>query len=588
MRAFPKSAVQQVREICLHYVEKSSGKYADNKRASRYIHQMAEEVMNQLSGVSAQIKRHENEPAAFQALIDEWNEAFPKSLHAIGSPKAIAALVKRQEQEIIELRAALDSERNNRDKDVGDVLKSMDAQLQTSRNGIISERRQLAKIQQQEVERFQYLITEEKRKGDQRVADIEQKCALDIKKMEREMQKALAGEGGRFKDMQKEFQKEKLELKSEILSNKREFVTQRASFKEEVKEYKHEIRRQKKQIEALMNAEVTGTAVESVLDETMDEDEDEDDEENLEDEELDLEDEGELEEEEDELSEEEEEEEEEEEDELSEEEEEEEEEEEDDDEFANEQLTDDDGMFQDLAVANAAKLQEKKFREMERRMAKDAAKKEKAANKEKMRLEKMAKKEAAKRVKAEARQMKLMAKQEANAVKMAEKAAMKAAKEAEIKARKEAAHQRRLERQEVRHNRQMELSMRGVGTNSMAAGAKGVEEFRNQITKLRDQADGLRREVDQTQLDIMQHKKDKALLLKQLDAQKGIVESLRQCIGVQMVSDGVRLEDAVSTYNKTPVVLHHTPHLLGRPDTTGIRRNVKQERKGSYKSPGRY
>ena len=67
--------------------------------------------------------------------------------------------------------------------------------------------------------------------------------------------------------------------------------------------------------------------------------------------------------------------------------------------------------------------------------------------------------------------------------------------------------------------------MRGVGTNSMAAGAKGVEEFRNQITKLRDQADGLRREVDQTQLDIMQHKKDKALLLKQLDAQKGIVES---------------------------------------------------------------
>ena len=55
-----------------------------------------------------------------QALIDEWNEAFPKSLHAIGSPKAIA-LVKRQEQEIIELRAALNNERDNRDKDVGDV-----------------------------------------------------------------------------------------------------------------------------------------------------------------------------------------------------------------------------------------------------------------------------------------------------------------------------------------------------------------------------------------------------------------------------------------------------------------------------------
>ena len=173
MRSFPKSAVQQVREICLHYVEKTSGKYMNNKAASRYIHQMTEEVMNQLSGVSAQIKRHENEPAAFQALIDEWNEAFPKSLHAIGSPKAIASLVKKQEAEIVELRTNLDSERNNRDKDVGDVLKSMDAQLQTSRNGIISERRQLAKIQQQETERFQYLIAEEKRKGDLKVIEIE-------------------------------------------------------------------------------------------------------------------------------------------------------------------------------------------------------------------------------------------------------------------------------------------------------------------------------------------------------------------------------------------------------------------------------
>ena len=589
MRAFPKSAVQQVREICLHYVEKSSGKYTDNKRAARYVHQMAEEVMNQLSGVSAQIKRHENEPAAFQALIDEWNEAFPKSLHAIGSPKAIAALVKRQEQEIIELRAALSRERDNRDKDVGDVLKSMDAQLQTSRNGIISERRQLAKIQQQEVERFQYLITEEKRKGDQKAADVERKFALEKKKMQREMQSALDGEGGRIKSIQKDFHKERVELKSEIVKNKREFVTQRASFKEEVKEYKHEIRRLKKQIENLVNAEATGSPVEAHLDETVemsdddDDDEEEEEEEILEDEELDLEDEEELEEEEDEVSAEEEESEEEESDE-----EEEEEEEEEDDEFDNEQLTDDDGIFQDLAAANAAKAQEKKFREMERRMAKEAAKREKAAKKERLRLEKAAKKEAAKRVKAEARQKKLIAKQEANAVKMAEKAAKKATKEAEIKARKEAAHQRRLERQEARHNRQVELSMRGVGLNSMAAGAKGVEEFRHQIDKLRDQTDTLKQQVDQTQLDIVQHKKEKALLLKQLEAQKGIVESLRQAVGVQMVSDGVRLQDAVTTYNKTPVVLHHTPHLLGRPDTTGIRRNVQQERKSSYKSPGRY
>ena len=74
IRKYPKSAVQQVREICLHYVEKCSGKYMDNKAASRYVHQMAEEVIQQLSGVTAQIRRHENEPEVFQALLDEWNE----------------------------------------------------------------------------------------------------------------------------------------------------------------------------------------------------------------------------------------------------------------------------------------------------------------------------------------------------------------------------------------------------------------------------------------------------------------------------------------------------------------------------------
>ena len=103
MRVFPKSSVQMVREICLHYVEKCTGKFTDNKQAQRYVYQMAEEVMSQLSAVSAQIKRHENEPAVFQALLDEWNDAFPPGLAKIGSPKAIAALVARQSQELDEV-----------------------------------------------------------------------------------------------------------------------------------------------------------------------------------------------------------------------------------------------------------------------------------------------------------------------------------------------------------------------------------------------------------------------------------------------------------------------------------------------------
>jgi DNA polymerase-1 len=82
-----------VRDICLHYVEKCSGKYENNKLAARYLHQMAEEVLGQLSGVAAQIKRHEAEPEVFQALLDEWNDAFPASLGSMGSPKQVGEVL---------------------------------------------------------------------------------------------------------------------------------------------------------------------------------------------------------------------------------------------------------------------------------------------------------------------------------------------------------------------------------------------------------------------------------------------------------------------------------------------------------------
>ena len=76
------------------------------------------------------------------------------------------------------------------------------------------------------------------------------------------------------------------------------------------------------------------------------------------------------------------------------------------------------------------------------------------------------------------------------------------------------------------------------------------------------------------------------LSAKQLEAQKGIVESMRQAIGVQMVSDGVRLADAQTAYSKTPIVLHHTPHMLGKRDIKGVRRNITQEKRTSYRTAG--
>lgn len=142
LRTVPTSCIQQVKEICLHYVGKCSGKYIDNKAAARYVHQMADEIILQLSGVANEIKRTRGEPEIYQGLIEEWNEHFPPSLGAMGSPKAIANIVNLQNREISRLKEELHSERTNRENDVSSILRSMDAQLHAYRTSVMNDKRQ--------------------------------------------------------------------------------------------------------------------------------------------------------------------------------------------------------------------------------------------------------------------------------------------------------------------------------------------------------------------------------------------------------------------------------------------------------------
>jgi hypothetical protein len=141
-RSVTKSSLQLVKEICLHYVEKCAGQYDDNKAAARYVHQMAEEIIFQLGGVANEIKRTRGEPELYQALLDEWNEHFPATLGAIGSPKAIAQLVASQSKEIQRLKMELETEKINRENDVSGILRSMDAQLHTYRTSVMNDRKQ--------------------------------------------------------------------------------------------------------------------------------------------------------------------------------------------------------------------------------------------------------------------------------------------------------------------------------------------------------------------------------------------------------------------------------------------------------------
>lgn len=156
----------------MYYMRKCSGKYSDNKAAARYVHHMAEEIVQQLSGIAGEIRRNKGEPELYQALLDEWNDNFPPSLGALGSPKAIAALVSQQSSEITELREALESERSRRERDVTDILKSMDAQLQAYKASVMSERQH-------------QLIMEQQRQADQAAAmeDLRAEHQHEIERM---------------------------------------------------------------------------------------------------------------------------------------------------------------------------------------------------------------------------------------------------------------------------------------------------------------------------------------------------------------------------------------------------------------------
>ena len=69
---------------------------------------------------------------------------FPASLGDIGTPKAIAMKLEQQKRMIEDLEQTLDQERTLHDTDINGILRSVDAQLDASRKGVQSERRQLA------------------------------------------------------------------------------------------------------------------------------------------------------------------------------------------------------------------------------------------------------------------------------------------------------------------------------------------------------------------------------------------------------------------------------------------------------------
>jgi hypothetical protein len=205
IREYELSPLQMVKEICLFYVKKCSGRYEDNKTAARYVHQMAEEIIMQLSGVAGEIKRNKGEPELYQALLDEWNENFPPSLGALGSPKSIAALVASQSAEIGDLRSALETERSKRTTDVAEITRSMDSQLHAYKASVMSERRHQQLVEQQQREHFEFELQ-----------NLRQKYEDDLEKMAEKQVKESRKNSTGFEHRIQEAQNKVSELQSEV------------------------------------------------------------------------------------------------------------------------------------------------------------------------------------------------------------------------------------------------------------------------------------------------------------------------------------------------------------------------------------
>lgn len=111
--------------------------------AARYVHQFASEVLSQLQGITAEIEQHNELSKAMIQSKRDWEEYFPASLNSLGTPREIAHLIDQQRREISELRSAIENFRVNKETDMSNILRSMDAQLNASRNGALAEREQL-------------------------------------------------------------------------------------------------------------------------------------------------------------------------------------------------------------------------------------------------------------------------------------------------------------------------------------------------------------------------------------------------------------------------------------------------------------
>lgn len=175
-----KPSAQQIKEICFHYVQKCSGKYADSKLAARYVHQMAEEILSQLAGLDFQINRIDKEPSAFLALLQEFQEAFPSSSQ---SPKKVAEQLKAFRAENDQLKAKIEKMEQLHRKQLTHLENAAKTQLRVYRDGITKEREYREQQLSDAVAQYKDLLAHERRMRDEQQRSVAEVASSQVRSL---------------------------------------------------------------------------------------------------------------------------------------------------------------------------------------------------------------------------------------------------------------------------------------------------------------------------------------------------------------------------------------------------------------------
>lgn len=242
LRCFPSASIAQVKKTCLHYVSKLSGKYSDSKLGARYVHQMAQDILNQLDGIAKEVEHNEEISRSTKNLLKEWHEFFPSNLSEIGTPRAVASKIASLEAEVHFLKERLCVEVSKNNHDLKLARNEAHYQIKACTFAASRERERLADLYGKERQMFELQKNETDEMRENKLKETYAKYKRHISDLEHDFK-------NRIDTMEKTHE---LKLTQQMMENDRLKATLKsieASHEKDIKELYNEIQKLREKID---------------------------------------------------------------------------------------------------------------------------------------------------------------------------------------------------------------------------------------------------------------------------------------------------------------------------------------------------